>query len=105
MNEGEKDKALGIFNMFVLIGCGAAILVLTLCLLFQDGLLGLLGLGPADGEVYEMAKSYLPFMVLGGAFELITEVLNAYMRNDKDVTFLVIIQTLWDKIILWRNKL
>ena len=93
MNEGKKDEALRIFNSFTLVGCTTAVIIPALCLLFQDGLLSLLGLSPADGEVYEMAKSYLPFMVLGGSFELITEVLNAYMRNDKDVTFSVILQT------------
>lgn len=94
MNEGRKDDALRIFNSFVLTGCAAAVIIPALCLPFQDGLLGLLGVDSGDGEVYEMAKSYLPFMVLGGSFELITEVLNAYMRNDKDVTFSVIVQTI-----------
>ena len=93
MNEGKKDEALRVFNTFTLIGCTVAVIIPALCLSLQDGLLSILGVAPADGVIYDMAKSYLPFMVLGGSFELITEVLNAYMRNDKDVTFSVIIQT------------
>ena len=93
LNEGRKDDALRIFNSFVITGCAVAVVISALCLLFQDNLLGLLGVDSGDGEVYEMAKSYLPFMVLGGSFELITEVLNAYMRNDKDVTFSIVVQT------------
>ena len=33
------------------------------------------------------------FIILGGPFAIISEILGAYMRNDKNVTFSVVLQT------------
>ena len=94
MNEGKKDKALDIFNTFVVVALIISIFIPLIILPMQDSFLQLLGADPKDGKVYDMAKSYLFFIVLGGPFEIISEVLSAYLRNDRDVTFSIVVQTL-----------
>ena len=94
MNEGKRDEALDIFNTFILVSGVICVILLLFIFMMQDNLLLLLGVEPEDREVYAMAKSYLFFIVLGGPFEIISEVLNAYLRNDKDVTFSLVVQTI-----------
>ena len=59
MHEGKREQALDIFNFFLRLGCIRGFGVTAAGLLFEDGLLQLLGTTPADGAVYGMAKSYL----------------------------------------------
>ena len=87
MHEGQKEKALEIFNFFlrvsVVIGFGIA----AGGLLFEEELLGFLGTHPGDGDVYRMAKAYIFYILLGIPFVILMEVLATYLRNDDADTF------------------
>jgi len=93
MHEGKKENALRIFNFFVRLAVlvGFAIAAGGIC--FEDQVLYCLGTTPEDGAVYTMAKSYLFYILLGIPFEILMEVLTAYMRNDDADTLSTSIQT------------
>ncbi len=93
MHEGKKEDALGIFHFFLRLSALVGFGITAGGLLFEDGLLLLLGTGPEDGVVYEMARSYLFFILLGIPFEILMEVITAYLRNDDADTLSVAIQT------------
>ena len=93
LNKGKEDEALDIFNTFVLIGLGISIFIPLFCLSFRGTLPELLGASRKDAEVYEMTERYMFFIALGAPFAIISEILGAYMRNDKNVTFSVALQT------------
>ena len=93
MNEGKKEEALAIFRFFLrlsaVIGFGMAVGGL----LMEDGVLTLLGTSPEDGEVYRLAKSYISFILLGIPFEILMELVTAYLRNDNADTLAITLQT------------
>lgn len=93
MNEGKKEEALAIFRFFLrlsaVIGFGMAIGGLLL----EDGVLTLLGTSPEDGEVYQLTKSYITFILLGIPFEILMELVTAYLRNDNADTLAITLQT------------
>ena len=93
MNEGKKEEALAIFRFFLrlsaVIGFGMAIGGLLL----EDGVLTLLGTSPEDGEVYRLTKSYITFILLGIPFEILMELVTAYLRNDNADTLAITLQT------------
>ena len=93
MHEGKKKEALGIFNFFLRISVVIGFSITAGGLLFEDRLLAFLGTHPADGVVYQMAKSYLFYILLGIPFEILMEVLAAYLRNDGEDTFSTLVQT------------
>ena len=93
MNEGKKEEALAIFRFFLrlsaVIGFGMAVGGL----LMEDGVLTLLGTSPEDGEVYRLTKSYISFILLGIPFEILMELVTAYLRNDNADTLAITLQT------------
>lgn len=93
MNEGKKEEALAIFRFFLrlsaVIGFGMAVGGLLL----EDGVLTLLGTSPEDGEVYQLTKSYITFILLGIPFEILMELVTAYLRNDNADTLAITLQT------------
>ena len=93
MNEGKKEEALAIFRFFLrlsaVIGFGMAVGGL----LMEDGVLTLLGTSPEDGEVYRLTKSYITFILLGIPFEILMELVTAYLRNDNADTLAITLQT------------
>ncbi len=93
MHEGKKEEALGIFTLFLRISALTGFAIAAGGLLFQDGLLVLLGASPEDGVVYDMAKSYQFYILLGIPFEILMGVLTAYLRNDDADMLSVIIQS------------
>ena len=82
MHEGKKEEAMGIFNFFfrisVIIGFG----ITVAGLLGDEILLELLGANPEEAHVYGMLKAYVFYILLGIPFEILMEVLTAYLRND-----------------------
>ena len=93
MHEGKKEEALGIFNFFMRISAVIGFGILAGGVLFENELLAFLGTHPDDGAVYQMAKSYLFYILLGIPFEILMEVLTAYLRNDGEDTFSTVVQT------------
>ena len=93
MHEGKKEEALGIFNFFLRISVVIGFSITAGGVLFEDELLAFLGTHPGDGVVYQMAKSYLFYILLGIPFEILMEVLTAYLRNDGEDTFSTVVQT------------
>jgi Na+-driven multidrug efflux pump len=93
MHEGKKEEALGIFNFFLRISAVIGFGILAGGVLFENELLAFLGTHPDDGAVYQMAKSYLFYILLGIPFEILMEVLTAYLRNDGEDTFSTVVQT------------
>ncbi len=93
MSEGKKDEAIGIFNSFLQASAVIGFAIAGLGLLFQDQLLLFLGADPEDAAVYGMAKSYMFYILLGIPFEILMEVLAAYLRNDDADALSVWIQT------------
>ena len=93
MNEGKKEEALAIFRFFLrlsaVIGFGMAVGGL----LMEEGVLTLLGTSPEDGEVYRLAQSYISFILLGIPFEILMELVTAYLRNDNADTLAITLQT------------
>ena len=93
MNEGKKEEALAIFRFFLrlsaVIGFGMAVGGL----LMEEGVLTLLGTSPEDGEVYRLAKSYISYILLGIPFEILMELVTAYLRNDNADTLAITLQT------------
>ena len=93
MNEGKKEEALAIFRFFLrlsaVIGFGMAVGGLLL----EDGVLMILGTSPEDGEVYQLTKSYITFILLGIPFEILMELVTAYLRNDNADTLAITLQT------------
>ncbi|WP_173443256.1 MATE family efflux transporter [Selenomonas ruminantium] len=94
MNEGKQEEALAIFRFFLrlaaVIGFGMAVGGL----LMEDGVLTLLGTSPEDGEVYQLTKSYITFILLGIPFEILMELVTAYLRNDNADTLAITLQTI-----------
>gem|GEM_PF-712686 len=93
MHEGKKKDALKIFNFFLRISLVVGAIIAAGGLLFEDTVLLFLGTDPGDGAVYQMAKSYLFYILLGIPFEILMEVLTAYLRNDDADTFATLVQT------------
>jgi Na+-driven multidrug efflux pump len=93
MHEGKKEEALGIFNFFLRVSVIIGFSITAGGVLFEDELLAFLGAHPEDGVVYQMAKSYLFYILLGIPFEILMEVLTAYLRNDGEDTFSTVVQT------------
>ncbi len=93
MHEGKKEDALGVFNFFLRLAAVAGFVITAGGLLFEDQVLYFLGTTPEDGVVFQMAKSYLFYILLGIPFEILMEVLTAYMRNDDADTLSTSIQT------------
>ncbi len=92
-HEGRKEEAQDIFNFFLQYAALAGFLLTAAGILWNDGLLALLGADPEDRVVYGMAKSYLFYILLGLPFEILMEVLAAYLRNDDADALSVGIQT------------
>ena len=82
VHEGKREAALDIFNFFfrisVIIGFG----ITAAGLLGEEILLDLLGANPEEAHVYGMLKEYVFYILLGIPFEILMEVLTAYLRND-----------------------
>ena len=93
MHEGKKEDALGVFRFFLRLSAAVGFGITAAGLLFNEGLLSLLGTGPEDGVVYEMAKDYIFYILLGIPFEILMEVLTSYLRNDDADAFSVAVQT------------
>ncbi len=92
MHEGKKEDALGVFRFFLRLSAAVGFGITAAGLLFNEDLLSLLGTGPEDGVVYEMAKDYIFYILLGIPFEILMEVFTAYLRNDDADTFSVAVQ-------------
>ena len=93
MNEGKKEQALDIFNFFLRLSFFIGFGIMAAGLLFEDGLLALLGTSPEDGVVFEMTKAYIVFILLGIPFEILMEVITTYLRNDNADTLSITLQT------------
>ncbi len=87
MHEGQKEKALEIFNFFLRVSVVTGFGIAAGGLLFEEELLGFLGTHPGDGDVYRMAKAYIFYILLGIPFVILMEVLATYLRNDDADTF------------------
>ncbi|MCR5757433.1 MAG: hypothetical protein K6F95_05960 [Selenomonas sp.] len=92
MHEGKKEDALGLFNFCLRLSAVVGFTITAAGLLFEDSLLAMLGTGPQDGVVYEMVRSYILYILLGIPFEILMEVLTAYLRNDNADNLSVVIQ-------------
>ena len=93
MHEGKKGEALRIFNFFMRISAVIGFAVAAGGIFFEDTVLQILGTEPGDGVVYQMSKEYLFYILLGIPFEILMEVVTAYLRNDDADTFATVIQT------------
>ena len=93
MHEGQKDKAQGTFNFFLRLSALVGFAITAGGLLFEESLLGALGTSPEDGAVYELVQSYIFYILLGIPFEILMEVLTAYLRNDDADSLSVAIQS------------
>lgn len=93
MHEGKKEKALGIFNFFLRLSCVIGFGIAAGGLIFSDSLLFFLGTTSEDGAVFEMSKSYMFYILLGIPFEILMEVVTAYLRNDDAETLSITLQT------------
>lgn len=92
MHEGRKGEALAIFNFFLRLSALVGFAMAAGGLLFEESLLSLLGTGPEDGVVYELVKSYIFYILLGLPFEILMEVITAYLRNDNAESLSVVLQ-------------
>ena len=93
MNEGKKEEALSIFRFFLRLAAVIGFGVAAAGLLFEDGVLAALGTSPEDGEVYRLTKSYITYILLGIPFEILMELVTAYLRNDNADTLSIILQS------------
>ena len=93
MNEGKKEEALSIFRFFLRLSAVIGFGVAAGGLLMEEGLLAVLGTSPEDGEAYRLAKSYISYILLGIPFEILMEVVTAYLRNDNADTLAITLQT------------
>ncbi|MBQ7498978.1 MAG: hypothetical protein IJU00_14305, partial [Selenomonas sp.] len=93
MNEGRKEEALSIFRFFLRLAAVIGFGVAAGGLLLEDGVLAALGTSPEDGEVYRLAKSYISYILLGIPFEILMELVTAYLRNDNADTLAIALQT------------
>ena len=93
MHEGKKQDASGIFNFFLRLSLVIGFIISAGGLLFEEQVLAFLGTNPGDGAVYQMAKDYIFYILLGIPFEILMEVFTAYLRNDDADTFSTSVQT------------
>ena len=93
MTKGKKEEAQKIFNFFFRLSAVIGFIITIGGFIFEDSLIFLLGADPSDSIVYEMTKSYLFFILLGIPFEILMEVICAYLRNDDAETFSIVVQS------------
>ena len=93
MHEGKKEAALGIFRFFLRLAALVGFGITAGGIVCEDDLLLFLGADPEDSVVYEMSRSYIFYILLGIPFEILMEVLCAYLRNDNADAFSIAIQT------------
>ena len=93
MHEGEKKQALAIFNFFMRLSCVIGFGIMAAGLFMGDSLLYILGATPDEGVVFDMAKSYVFYILLGIPFQILLGVVTAYLRNDNANAFSVALQT------------
>ena len=93
MHEGKKEDASGIFNFFLRLSLVIGFIISAGGILFEDQVLAFLGTSPEDGAVYQMAKDYIFYILLGAPFEILMEVFTAYLRNDDADSFSTTVQS------------
>ena len=93
MTTGNKEAAQKVFNFFFRLSAVIGFIITIGGFIFEDSLIFLLGADPSDSIVYEMTKSYLFFILLGIPFEILMEVLCAYLRNDDAETLSIFVQS------------
>ena len=93
MHEGKTEKALDIFNFFLRISAVIGFGITAAGFLLGDELLYLLGTTPEDGAVFEMAKSYVFYILLGIPLEILMEVVTTYLRYDDADTLSISLQS------------
>ncbi len=90
---GKKEEAQKVFNFFFRWSAAVGLAITISSFIFEDNLLIFLGVNPSDSIVYGMTKSYLFYILLGIPFEILMEVLCAYLRNDDAETFSIVVQS------------
>ncbi len=94
LHEGKKEQAGAIFRFFLWLSAAIGFGLMAGGLLFQEGVLALLGASPEEPAVYEMAKSYTFYIFPGIPFQILTVVLATYIRNDNAETLSIILQAM-----------
>ena len=93
MTTGNKEKAQEVFNFFFRLSAALGIIIAIGGFIFEDRLILLLGADPSDSIVYDMTRSYLFYILLGIPFEILMEVLCAYLRNDNGESISIVVQS------------
>lgn len=94
MHEGEKEQAGAIFRFFLRLSAVIGFGVMAGGLLFEEGVLALLGASLEEAAVYELTGSYLFYIFPGIPFQILTVLLATYIRNDNAETFSIVLQAM-----------
>lgn len=94
LHEGKKEQAGGIFRFFLRFSAAIGFGVMAGGLLFEEGVLAILGASPEEASVYALARSYLFYIYPGIPFQILTVLLATYLRNDNAETLSIVLQSM-----------
>ncbi len=84
MGEGRKKEANDCFNRVMGMGIIISFVIAIIANLFPNAVLGLLGTGPEDGELFFASRSYMRVIAAGSPLFFLTYMLGYFLRSDEN---------------------